>query len=301
MFWGRHDAYFLSLEKGGRAVWTPPNLQLFRQHLNGEVEIGTYPVRNDARCRWGAIDVDGQAGEDDNELFERASDLWSVWTYFGVQSWIERSRSKGFHVWVFSDGWVGASGMRAAGLYVNHIAGDPSKEVNPKNDAPWRLTNGLVNTVRTPYSGRANPGRMVIVNPADKHETYSLRDFVDKASNSLAPAPVLQAIAERYRRQLATEQRRLLLRDPSPGHSHNENAGSVQEAHRILAGSRRATTGERDNQFWTMANLLRSQGCSYELALRKVETAWREQVLEKWDFPLETALEKVNRVYRGSA
>jgi hypothetical protein len=142
---------------------------------------------------------------------------------------------------------------------------------------------------------------MVVVNPQDQYEAYTLRTFVDGASSTLTPAPVLQAIAERWRTKLAREQRASLLQDPNMDrHSPNENRGSVQAAYRILAGAQQAPIGERDNQFFTMAHLLRSQGCSYELALRKVETAWREQVPEKWTFPLSVALGKVERVYGGN-
>lgn len=295
LFWGRHDAYFESFGKGGRTVYSPPNLQLFRRHLLGEIEIGTYPVRNDARCRWGCIDIDEP---DEEKGWQYASDLWSVWRYFGVTSWIEVSRSKGYHCWVFAMGWTPSLVVREAGLYVNSISGGVSKEINPKASAPWLLKNGLVNTVRTPYSGRAEPGRMVVVDAEEPSTIYPLADFVDLANRSLVPSTLLVELSEKWRSSVANRKSHYVAND-APVITDGQRFGQSQDAYRILKGERQASPGERDQQFWTIANLLHARGTTYELAIRIVESTWREMVPEKWDFPLSEALEKVERLYSG--
>jgi hypothetical protein len=291
LFAGRRDAYFLSKEKGGSAVWEPVSLQLFRRHLMGEVEIGTYPVLDNSLCKWGCIDVDN---ENESDAWEQATDLWAVWRYWDVPSWIERSRSKGYHVWVFPDEWLPSSVMRNAGLYINSIAGEPSKEVNPKNDSPWRLRTGLVNTVRTPYSGSANEGRMIVVNPEDKEDSYSLRYFTERASSQRTPVRKLYALATQ---QQKAQRRKAYVSPWQDGTATRSYSETQQDAARILTGSRSVGPGERDQQFWTMANLLHRSGEEYGSALQRVSKAWHEQVTDQRDFPLDTALEKVRRVY----
>lgn len=284
LFWGRPDAYFDSLKS--QAVWKPVTLELFRRHLAGQVEIGTYPVLDDARCRWGCIDIDEPS-------FDKATDVWSVWRYYGIASWIEASRSKGYHVWVFADGWVPASVMRDAGQWANRVAGNPSKEVNPKAPAPWLTRKGLVNTVRLPYSGRAAPGRMTMVDP-ESGEALSLAAWLPQAEASLCPLAGLRTLADAWAKAQAQRGPAVPVED-----SQRQASGKArgQDAWQILNGQRQAQLGERDSQFFTMANLCHSLGDPYELALRKIETAWREQVPNKWDFPLDHALDKVRRVY----
>lgn len=284
LFWGRSDAYFDSLTV--RAVWKPVTLELMRRHLAGQVEIGTYPVLDDARCRWGCIDIDEPS-------WEKATDVWSVWHYYGIASWIEASRSKGYHVWTFASTWVPASVMRDAGQWVNRLAGYPSKEVNPKAAAPWLTRKGLVNTVRLPYSGRADPGRMTMVDPSTG-EVLPLAVWLPQAEASLVPLAGLRPLAEAWAKASAQERQPMPLEAPERQASGKARG---QDAWLILSGQRQAGVGERDSQFFTMANLCQSLGDPYELALRKIETAWREQVPNKWDFPLDHALDKVRRVY----
>lgn len=284
LFWGRPDAYFDSVTT--RAIRQPLSLELFRRHLTGTAQIGTYPVLADGRCRWGCIDIDEQA-------WEKATDVHSVWTYYGITSWIEASRSKGFHVWVFADAWVPAAVMRDAGRWVNHLAEEPSKEVNPKSPAPWLTRKGLVNTVRLPYPAQAAPQRQRCLEPGTARP-LSLEAFTWAASGQRAALAALAPLASEWR---AAERRR-----PAPPPESGRAMGSggradTQEAYQVLAGKRYVAMGERDTQFFTMANICHKTGQAYELALRTIERAWREQVPNKFDFPLEAALEKVRRVY----
>src|SRR5215207_10813970 len=138
LFAGRTDAWWKGNGKGGTTQHRPVHLGTFRGHLVGRWEMGTYPVTDDARCRWGCIDID----KDDMRL---ATDVHSVWSHHGIQSWIEVSRSKGYHVWTFANDWVPATVMRNAGLWVAEVAELGKVEVNPKNDAAWKVKTGLVN------------------------------------------------------------------------------------------------------------------------------------------------------------
>jgi hypothetical protein len=296
LFAGRTDAYFVSAPRP-RAKRSPVTVRLFADHLTGVVDIGTYPVRDDATCRWGCIDIDTPQDGTDDDSYRRATDIWSVWRYYGLPAWVERSRSKGYHVWIFCD-WLPARVVRSAGLWVNHIAEAESREVNPKNVAPWLTGDGLINTVRTPYAGAANPGRMVMLD--EQGQDIEVDEWVRAAGAQLCRTDLLRALADRWDRNAKQDRRTaaLVSAGQDSGTSLRLGTGSSQEAVQILRGLRRAGPGERDNQFWTMACYLRRRGEPLGLALRMVETAWREQVSDQAGFPLDQALEKVHRAYR---
>jgi len=291
LFAGHTGAYF-SQNPAPRCVRQPVTLGLINDHLRGQLEIGTYPVRPNGTCRWGCIDLDG---EDDTEQYGKARSLQAAWSYLGVVSWIERSRTKGYHVWIFASGWVSARTMRYAGLYVNELTEVRSPEVNPKNDAPWTTSNGLVNTVRMPYPGARKSGRMVVLD----HDGVELtaEDFAGQAMATRNDPTVLVGIASRWRIHLERsapplrEQLRTEFPDVLVG------TGSSQDAAQILRGERRVVKGERDNQMYTVARYLHARGVPRDQALIEIERVWRDNC-DNGGYELREATEKVERIWR---
>jgi hypothetical protein len=142
LFTGRQDAH--GTDTGG-AVWAPVTLQTYERHLTGVEPIGIYPVIDNA-VRWGCCDIDTG---DWSEAFMLATALQGM----GLKPWVERSRSKGWHIWIFLPEWVPASAMRRC-LKVAYAAIDlPAKEANPKSEN-LRPTQ-LGNYVRLPYKAAA--------------------------------------------------------------------------------------------------------------------------------------------------
>ena len=162
LFKGRMDAY--GTEEGGClrvAQWAWPTFEgKIEDHLHGDTPIGVYPMVNDSEqdwvVFWGCVDFD----EGDTISFIHAQNLQTVLEAFDISSWIERSRSKGYHVWVFSSEAISASRMRRALLAACQIAKAPTKEINPKAEgffyteqdgterADW---SKIGNYVRLPY------------------------------------------------------------------------------------------------------------------------------------------------------
>lgn len=142
LFAGRTDAY--GSDTGG-AVWKPVTLDRYRAHLEGIEPIGIYPIRhanNKLWVRWGCCDIDTG---DWSEAFMLATALSGM----GLHPHVERSRSKGWHIWVFSPLWVEAWEMRRC-LKVAYSAIDlPAKEANPKQEK--LQPEQLGNYVRLPY------------------------------------------------------------------------------------------------------------------------------------------------------
>jgi hypothetical protein len=223
LFQGRMDAF--GTEEGGCFRPGPPfegNLHYWKEtverHLKGIVPIGVYPmVANYSRLhmrpntdidpmwevRWGAVDFD----EGDEPSFVYAKNVHAVLGEFGITAWIERSRSKGFHVWVFVHDWVRAGLMRHALLAACQLVGAPTKEINPKQ---VELKEGqLGNYVRAPYPGaltsRPNgaDARRVMFDPYMK-SVYTLGAFVALAILSRTNAGKLEQVAALFKEKPRT-------------------------------------------------------------------------------------------------
>lgn len=159
LFSGRLDSHGLDVRKGdddsagGMRVDAPVTPELYKQHLNGDIGLGIYPTWHEQlhsdddpvlMTSWGCCDIDTG---DWSEAYGLATALKAM----GMKPHIERSRSKGWHVWIFPDAPVTAKAMRRA-LKVAYAAIElPAKEANPKQE---HLRVGQVgNYVRLPYKG----------------------------------------------------------------------------------------------------------------------------------------------------
>ena len=156
--------------------------------------------------KWGCIDFD----EGDEASWVHASNVHSVLAQLGTKSWIERSRSKGYHVWVFLDHWGDPDTVRRALLGACQIVAAPTKEINPKQ---VELPEGSIgNYVRLPYPGAlargavrraieaANllpHGRRTMVSPADG-EPIDLSSFVSVACETLVSESDIELLASYY-------------------------------------------------------------------------------------------------------
>ena len=198
----------LGAEEGGCLRIEQPWMwsQFIEAHLTGEGEpVGVYPMVYGSvsggegwLVKWGCIDID----EGEQESQRHAKNLFLVLQTFGVTGWIERSRSKGYHVWTFADRWVPAGTMRTALLGACQIVDAPSGEVNPKQP---RLKEGqLGNYVRLPYPGHLGHAhglqmqmRRVMVDPAQLLP-IGLPGFVSRAFGGRCGSGPLEALADAY-------------------------------------------------------------------------------------------------------
>lgn len=159
LFEGRPDA--VGTEEGG-ALRRPADAMPWwwaaqiSKHLDGTAPCGVYPLVPDVApevtpmwlVKWGCIDFD----EGDTESWTHAWNVHEVLHQLGVASWVEKSRSKGYHVWVFLQDWMEARIVREALLGACQVVDAPTKEINPKSvgfDDPATLGN----YVRLPYPG----------------------------------------------------------------------------------------------------------------------------------------------------
>lgn len=148
LFAGRVDAY--GTEQGGchrveenQQTYTH-YLERIGQHLT-DTPMGVYPVSPKNHVWWGCVDFD----EGYDESWGDAWNLHGVLEMLGLNVWVEKSRSKGYHVWLFLSHAYQAHQIRKALFNACELVGAPTKEVNPKQE---RLQPGqLGNYVRLPY------------------------------------------------------------------------------------------------------------------------------------------------------
>lgn len=197
LFAGRQDAYG---SDEGSCIHKALTRDVWYDHLvyGGDRSIGVYPLYSIPEVgpvvRWGCTDID----LGDIESWPHALNLHNTLQALGLCPWIERSRSKGFHVWVFTSEPVPATWMRHAYLFAHQIADVPATEVNPKQTTPDRLKVGLGNYVRAPYPGVNSPaGRRVMIDPINGR-IIPRTEFVDIATDSLNTAAQVAAVAARY-------------------------------------------------------------------------------------------------------
>lgn len=201
LFRGRLDAF--GNEEGGctRPVIASDTAwrNAAREHLYGQTPCGVYPmVRSEDGnhvVRWGCVDFD----EGESRSWIHALNLQAVLSELGVTGWIERSRSKGYHVWVFSSDWVPAASMRRGLLGATQIAAAPLKEINPKAEQLGYDADGnekIGNYVRLPYPSCGDnediPERRVVLTRTGIR--LSLEQFVEDAVALRTTARQLQVL-----------------------------------------------------------------------------------------------------------
>ena len=195
LFRGRGDVYG---HEEGRCVKEPLTHDVFKQHLDGVQAIGVYPmvpINNIYHVVWGCTDID-------IEDLAGARKIQSALSAVNVTSFVERSRSKGYHVWVFSEQIVPASDMRRMLLCAHQVAEYPAREVNPKQET---LNAGQYgNYVRLPYfnaEDMTDSHRRIL---DENNEPMSLNDFVSSAVSSRTPAKLIADLAKLWQEPVAT-------------------------------------------------------------------------------------------------
>jgi hypothetical protein len=134
-------------------------------HLAGKQSYGVYLLTGD---KTGALAVDF----DENELCLPISFVAGARRY-GMSAYIERSKSKGYHVWIFFErGGVIARKARIVAHKILADMGEPGTEIFPKQDVLAKDVS-YGNFIHAPLFGALVPkGRTVFVDPAEPTKSY---------------------------------------------------------------------------------------------------------------------------------
>lgn len=258
LFQGRTDRY--GTEEGG-SIEADPGVDYWATHLEGDHPLGVYPQVDLGLVAWGCVDFD--EGEDDSLIYAMNTRL--VLGVYGIAGWVERSRSKGYHVWVFCEEWVPAIAMREALLAACQIAGSPTKEINPKQIiTPEKPSIG--NYVRLPYpNGYTN--RRVVVDVSG--EDMTLEQFMACVMNELASEDELLELAKLY-----VPPAKPVIRDVGPIDQSKPWIKRLDGLAYTILTQGPKEGGDRSDALWTMANAMaRSGTVSYEEALEALHQA----------------------------
>lgn len=167
-FSGLTDVYGTYDPRTGRArqVKAPVTDEVLLRHLKGEQPYGVYLLTGE-RTRAVVVDFDEEDTGPPLEFVQRAR-------HYGLTAYLERSKSKGWHAWVFVDlPSVPAAKGRAVVKTILADIEHPHVEVFPKQD---RLAGGTCygNFINAPLFGGLVPeGRTVFVDVARGFEPYA--------------------------------------------------------------------------------------------------------------------------------
>lgn len=201
LFGGRADAVG-RLAANGRAFQekTLVDFATYRAHLTGtrwpSSSLGIYPLVDGGMVQWACCDID---------LGDEAS-AWRVadaLESFGARPLVERSKSKGHHVWVFFGAWVGAYAARRLLLQASQDSGVRC-EIFPKQD-DVTADSPYGNFVHLPYPGHpdAAGGRYFIERSGDAltlHEFLNAVEVTDLPAWATERAPSRRSTVDRLTR-----------------------------------------------------------------------------------------------------
>jgi hypothetical protein len=218
------DELFIQLFEGridvwgalhGECMYGDVTVENYERHLHQpNSSLGIYPLIQDRYglgevwadrlggpvgdnfVKWGCTDIDDKA--DPEACWPLALNLQKALGALGITAWIERTKGKGYHVWVFADEWVPAIVMRRALLVAHQLAGVAPTEVNPKQvDAGARVRYG--NYVNLPYPhGWQETRKRAVVGDNLNVGLLSLDIFVEAAWQERTDFDTLHAAAKLY-------------------------------------------------------------------------------------------------------
>lgn len=218
LFGGRDDAYGSDF---GSCVREPVTPTVWLDHIGGQRPIGIYPLKFHPAgwvCRWGMVDIDVND-------YTLANNLRLALNGMGMVGWVEQSRSKGWHVWLFSYGWVPAKLMREALLAACQVISYEPKEVNPKSDGEGQGPEFMSNYCRLPYPGHGALGRQVVVDL--KGDPYTMKAFLQ-----LARDPARRATLERLQEAAAL----YVPAPPKAAVAIEQYSGEMEDLRKRLSG-----------------------------------------------------------------
>ncbi len=169
-------------------------VEIVEDHLLREPAIGVYPLFHlDGffKAYWGCVDWDAGL----QESLVHARNVYEVLRQLGVRSWVEQSRSKGFHVWVFFQDAMPAVDVREGLLGACAVVEAPAKEVNPKQVT--LVGRKIGNGMRLPYPVDRQPTRNEMV---DGHSSITVADFVAEALETRITPENWEQAHDLYRR-----------------------------------------------------------------------------------------------------
>ncbi len=129
-------------------VKQPVTRNVLYEHLQGVAPYGFYPLIGD-KTHVGIADFDDCSPESAIELVLRARQ-------YKMAAYLERSKSKGYHVWIFFSKAAPARKVRMVLRHILHEIESPSTEIFPKQDC-LSGDDSFGNFINAPLFGKLVP------------------------------------------------------------------------------------------------------------------------------------------------
>jgi len=275
-------AKFVELFKGRSDCWgkveggcVKEKLQVdhYRKHLEGEISLGVYPLLDDGNVLFATIDIDN----DDLEMVRKvAAELKAK----GFSAYIERSKSKGYHIFLFFSVPVSAKDIREILSYACKKAGCEKYELFPKQD---------ILTEKTPYGSYINLPYLGLT---------ERRKFIDEKNDNIALEEFLETVQKNDKLCVETGLKQIPSSNDKPV-SLNENKPSKEKQKKmppciskILNGVKE---GCRDEAMFALAKYFNSMGWSCDLTLTQVKEVNKKNTPPEAESKIESI---VNEVYK---
>ncbi len=140
----------ISIRPSASTLMEPVTLELWEQHLSGQRSLGIVPIDDDASCCFGAIDVDVYQGLSHEALCKKVRE-------FGMPLIVARSKSGGAHLYMFTQGRISASLMRAKLSELSAALGYGTAEIFPKQVKLLSERGDAGSWLNMPYFGGERP------------------------------------------------------------------------------------------------------------------------------------------------
>lgn len=165
-------------------VRKPLTIELIRAHLNGTNGVGSIPINEDNKCKFGAIDID-EYPLDLVALDKKLRDM-------EVPCVVCRSKSGGAHVFFFFTEFMSAGEFRDKASEIASFIGFGGCEIFPKQEQLLVERGDVGNFINLPYFDVEQTLRHAI---REDGEPASLEEFLDLVSSRTTTPDVFGGLA----------------------------------------------------------------------------------------------------------
>jgi hypothetical protein len=159
-------------------VREPLTEQNISEHLSGKAGIGAIPIRDDNKCKFGAIDIDTYP-IDHQRLVKKLEQLKAPMI-------VCRSKSGGAHLFLFLDDWYLAVDVREYLIEIAAAIGHAGCEIFPKQDQILVERGDVGNFINLPYFEAESTTRYAVQANGDGLELEQFLDLVEQTRVGLS-------------------------------------------------------------------------------------------------------------------
>jgi P4 family phage/plasmid primase-like protien len=266
LFRGRNDVYG---SDGNRCVKEPLTDEVIQEHLTGKRRVGVYPlspeILDGKGTWWSAIDFD------DNDI-NSAIQLRDILMGLGIDCYIEKSKSKGYHTWVFfvepTLSIKARAIMKHALTILERETGSSVKEIFPKQDAIIDK-DSYGNYLNLPlFAEDVANGRTVFLNPDDSFKPYQDQGSFLQSIKKVTPQQIDDLIAQ-------TEIK--LTEEPPVKDKDDQSSFSWQIMHPCFQEMIKGVgEGNRNNVAFVLARHLRIKDFPQNATMAILQNVWNQ-------------------------